>query len=82
MNNEQFKQSITQHIQNMYDLAIKDFNEIDYAQKDNPRSHSIKAEWMGALKEKQVLGALMLHINAGHYDDVEYYNQYLNPKNK
>lgn len=78
----QFKVSITQHIENIYGLACEEFAKADKDFKENPRSHSAKAEWSKRLAEKQVLNSLLHHIDKGHYDSEEFYTMYLNPQTR
>ena len=78
----QFKISIEQHITNMYNLTLKQFHEAQNDLTENPRSHSAKANWSKYLGEKQLLEALLTHIERGNYDSEAYYTNYLNPKTR
>jgi hypothetical protein len=78
----QFKISIEQHITNMYNLTLEEFYNAQNYLTENPRSHSAKAEWSKYLAEKQLLEALLTHIERGHYDSEAYYTNYLNPKTR
>jgi hypothetical protein len=78
----QFKQSIEQHITNMYNLALEEFYNAQNYLTENPRSHSAKAEWSKYLSEKQTLEDLLHHIDQGWYDSEDYYTNYLNPKTR
>jgi hypothetical protein len=78
----QFKVSITQHIQNMYDMALDSFIKADIELKQNPKSHLAKSEWRKCLGQVQPLEALLTHINYGWYDSEEYYAKHFNPNSK
>lgn len=78
----QFKVSITQHIQNIYEHVCEQFAKADLDLKENPRSHSAKAEWSKYLAQKQTLHSLLRHIEDGSYDSKEFYTTYLNPKTR
>lgn len=78
----QFKVSITQHIENMYGNVMEQYQKWDKELKENPRSHSTKAEWSKYLAQKQTLEALLRHIDNGSYDSEQFYTMYLNPQTR
>jgi hypothetical protein len=79
MNNEQFRKSITQVIKDAYERAFISLREAEKNLKENPRSFTLKEEQMGALRTLQAYQHLVNDINDGVYDDIEYYNKYIDP---
>jgi len=78
----QFKVSISQHIENMYENACESFSKAEIDLKESPKSHLAKGEWARCLSQKQTLEALIHHIEDGSYDSEEFYTNYLNPKTR
>ncbi len=79
MNNEQFRKSITQVIKDAYERAVISSTKADKRLKENPRSYTLKEEQIGALRTLQAYQHLVNDINNGDYDDIEYYNKYIDP---
>ena len=78
-NNEQFRKSITQKINDCYERAVIAEKEADKRLKENPRSYTLKEEWMGALRTKQAYQHLVFDIDNGNFDSVEHWDKYLDP---
>ena len=81
-NNEQFRLSITTHIKNVYERKLQSLAKAEKDLKENPRAAWAKLQFERELVGKQSVEFLIHHIEAGNYDDVEYYDTYLNPNSE
>ena len=78
-NNNQFRKSITEVVNQSYNRAILALRKVEIELEKNPRSFQLKEERMGALRTLQAYQHIHHHIANGNFDSVEYWNKYIDP---
>ena len=78
-NNNQFRKSITEVVNESYNRAIVALRKPEERLKENPRSFQLKEERMGALRTLQSYQHIHHHIANGNFDSVEYWDKYIDP---
>ena len=78
MNNNQFRKSITEVVNQSYNRAILALRKVEIELEKNPRSYTLKEERMGALRTLQSYQHIH-HIANGNFDSVEYWDKYIDP---
>ena len=78
-NNNQFRKSITEVVNNSYNRAELELTKAKERLKENPRSFQLKEEFMGALRTLQSYQHIHHHIANGNFDSVEYWDKYIDP---
>lgn len=78
-NNEQFRKSITEVVNESHNRAIVALRKAEERLKENPRSFQLKEERMGALRTLQSYQHIHHHIANGNFDSVEYWDKYIDP---
>jgi diadenosine tetraphosphate (Ap4A) HIT family hydrolase len=78
-NNEQFRKSITEVVNESYNRAILELRKVEEKLKENPRSFQLKEERIGALRKLQSYQHIHHHIANGNFDSVEYWDKYIDP---
>ena len=79
MNNNQFRKSITEVVNQSYNRARLALNKVEIELEKNPRSFQLKEERMGALRTLQSYQHIHHHIANGNFDSVEYWDKYIDP---
>ena len=79
MNNNQFRKSITEVVNQSYNRALLELTKAEERLKENPRSFQLKEEFMGALRTLQAYQHIHHHIANGNFDSVEYWDKYIDP---
>ena len=79
MNNNQFRKSITEVVNQSYNRAELALRKAEERLKENPRSFQLKEEFMGALRTLQAYQHIHHHIANGNFDSVEYWDKYIDP---
>ena len=79
MNNNQFRKSITEVVNQSYNRARLALNKVEIELEKNPRSFQLKEERMGALRTLQAYQHIHHHIANGNFDSVEYWDKYIDP---
>jgi hypothetical protein len=80
--NNQFKTSITAHITKLKNYYKEQSDYYEKEMKENPRLKHPREEYLKYHWEYRAYDVLLTHIDAGNYDSVDYYNNYLKPKTK
>ena len=78
-NNEQFRKSITEVVNQSYNRALLALRKVEIELEKNPRSFQLKEERMGALRTLQAYQHIHHHIANGNFDSVEYWDKYIDP---
>jgi hypothetical protein len=78
-NNGQFRKSITEVVNVSYNRAVVALRKAEERLKENPRSYTLKEEYMGALRTLQAYQHIHHHIANGGFDSVEYWDKYIDP---
>jgi hypothetical protein len=78
-NNNQFRKSITEVVNQSYNRAILALRKVEIELEKNPRSYTLKEERMGALRTLQAYQHIHHHIANGNFDSVEYWDKYIDP---
>jgi hypothetical protein len=81
-NNEQFRKSIITHITELKDYYKSESDRWEKEVKENPRLKDPRENYIRYHWEYRAYDCLLTNINAGNYDSVEYYENYLKSKNK
>ena len=79
MNNNQFRKSITEVVNQSYNRALLALRKVEIELEKNPRSFQLKEERMGALRTLQSYQHIHHHIANGNFDSVEYWDKYIDP---
>ena len=79
MNNNQFRKSITEVVNQSYNRALLALRKVEIELEKNPRSFQLKEERMGALRTLQAYQHIHHHIANGNFDSVEYWDKYIDP---
>jgi|LakMenEpi03Aug12_release.lakeMendotaPanAssembly.Ray.scaffolds.fasta_scaffold38229_6 hypothetical protein len=78
----QFKKSITAHIERLHTYYKEESDKWEIEMKKNPKLKQPRELYLQYHWEYRSYQMLLTNINAGNYDSVDYYNQYLKPKTK
>ena len=78
-NNNQFRKSITEVVNQSYIRAELELTKARKKLKENPRSFQLREEHEGALRTYQAYQHIHHHIANGNFDSVEYWDKYIDP---
>lgn len=78
-NNNQFRKSITEVVNESYIRATIELRKAEIELEKNPRSFQLKEERIGALRTLQSYQHIHHHIDNGNFDSVEYWDKYIDP---
>lgn len=78
----QFKTSITAHIEKLKTYYKEESNKWESEMDKNPKLKQPREEYLKYHWEYRAYQSLLTNIYAGNYDSLDFYNNYLKPKTK